>query len=232
MALDPTRTLQQVLDDANPTSLATALQQIGFGAVLRSLPVMVHAQVPETAPTDALATTHIVRLPDACKAQSLHRAYARVGTVSGELTCDAGRQTTTIVTAHAAVTESGDIALLSTDAITSIDLEYVPAKQDIVEVTLPVVAASGVCALPAWITTRGVKTIVGATIVTATNTGTCKVITPAAAVPTSTLNVNLNVAKTQVQFRIADAVTLATIKLALVPAIDTNAVLAAASSVV
>jgi hypothetical protein len=229
---DPTRTLQQTLNDANPTSLASALQTIGFGDVLRSLPVMLHAQVPETSPADALASTHIVRLPAGCKAQSLLRAYVRAGTVNGEFTCDGGRQTTTIVTAHAAVTEAGDIALLSTDAVTSIDVEYVPAKQDTVTLTLPVVAGTGVMALPASITARGVKTIVSATLVTGTTTGTGKVVTPSNSVPTTTLQVNLNLAKTQVQFRIADAVTLATVTLALIPAIDTNALLAAASTVV
>jgi hypothetical protein len=232
MTYDPTRTLQDVLNDANPTSLGAALQQLHFGDVLRMLPTKLYKQVPSTTATNVLASTHVIVLPDGAKCGKLLRAYVRAGTVNGEFTCDAGPQTTTIVTAHASRTEAGDIAFLSTDAVTSVDVLYEPLHMEVVSLDLPVVAASGVCALPTALSSRGAVTILEATITTGTNTGVCKVVTPSDSVPTTTLQANLNVAKTQVQFRIADAVTRATVKIGLIPSVSVPALLAAASPVV
>jgi hypothetical protein len=232
MSIDPTRTLQDVLNDANPTSLAAALQQIRFGDVLRMLPTKLYKQVPSTTASNVIASTHVIVLPDNCKCGKLLRAYVRVGTVNGEFTCDASPQTTTITTAHASRTEAGDIAFLSTDAVTSVDVLYEPLQMEVITLDLPIVAASGVCALPTALASRGVVTILEATTTVGTSTGVCKVVTPSDSVPTNTLQANLNVAKNQVQFRIADAVTRATIKLGFIPTTNVSALLAAASGVV
>jgi hypothetical protein len=229
----PTRTLKATLNDANPTSLASALQYIGFGDVIRALPLKRYKLVPVASLANMIASTNAIVLPDDAKCEKLLRAYARTGTSNlGELTVDAGAQTTTITAAHATRTESGDIAFLSTDAHLLVDVLYVPAKLDVYTLDLPVVAASGVCALPTWVTTKGVVTILEATITAATNKGVCPVVTPSDSVPTTTLQVNLNLAKTQVQFRIADAVTRATVKLGLIPATDLDTLLQADSPVV
>jgi hypothetical protein len=224
-------TLKEVLNAANPTTLADALKALGLGDVLRALPVHLTKQVPATSPTNMIANTHAIVLPDDAKCGAILSCYVRAGTVNGAFTCDNLPQSTSVTTAHVAKTESGDIAFLDSDAVTSVDIVYVPRKMDVVILTnQPVVSGTGVCALPSWVTTAGVVTILSA-VSTGTTGGTCKVVAPAAAVPTTTLQCNLNLAKTQAQFRIADVITSATIKLGLIPAIDVNALLAAASTI-
>ena len=232
--MSSTRTNKDTLNDANPTSLGSALQQVRLGDIIRSLPLKRYKLVPTAASATVIATTDTIILPDDAKCEKLLKVYVRTGSnsVTGALLCDEGAQTTTITTGHAARTEAGDIAFFATDALTLVDIYYMPAKMDVVTLDLPVVAGTGICALPTWVTAKGVHMVMGAVITAATNKGTCAVITPSASVPTTTLNVNLNVPKTQVQFRIADAVTRATVKLGLIPATDLDALLQADSTVV
>jgi hypothetical protein len=180
-----------------------------------------------------------VQLPDDAKASYLLRAIAFAGTSAtlGELTIDAPATALAFAYAgpaagHVAVMPSGDIAANATDAWTSIDVIYVPEKQDVAEYTITVVAGTGVGVLPALVTTTptgsypvGVVMLMEAEILAGATTGKCAVIGPSGSVPTTTKQANLNFAKTQVQFRIADSVTSARVKLGIVSAVNQNAFL-------
>lgn len=219
--------LKAALNIAWPDTLADKFRKLAIGDILRALEAYLWRKAP-VATADHLATLAALVLPDDAKAVNIARATALVGTATaGELVVDL--YGTTPATGHVAVAPNGDIQFLLADAWTSVDVVYRPMKQDVVTVPITVVPGTGIGALPTTVLGRGVVSILGATQDAGTVTGTDIVIVPSNTVPATTKQVNLNLAKTQVQFRIADAVTAATVKLGLVPATDVDALLEADS---
>jgi hypothetical protein len=219
-------TLKDVLNSANPSTLGSALQAIRLGDLIRALPVNLFRVAANQTPTDMIAAVHSYKLPDDAKAGTLLRVVAITGTgTKGVLTIDTPPMSTATAAGHVNITESGDISFAAADVWTGVDVYYIPRKLDVVSFTGPVVAASGVMALPAAISARLIA-MFEATALTGTTTGVCAVVAPST-VPTTTHQANIDLAKTQCQFRIADAVTSATVKLGLIPAVNLNAMLSA-----
>lgn len=222
-------TLKEALDNSNPNTLATALAALGLGTILRSLSVQLIKQDPiayNSGTQPQLSTLEKIRLPDGAKASNIRRAWARVGGVTGALTPQAYGATP--ATGQIAVAPNGDIVVLAADAITSLDVEYEPMRYEVAEVTLD--CASNDLTLPDWITNRGVICLLSAVGNTGTQTGQKTVIVDGTRTTTDG-QCNMNVLKTKVQFDATDAITNATVKVAIMPSKDANALLEAASTV-
>ncbi len=218
------------LDTAPPQQVPDLLRAIAFGHFVRAMPTALRAVLPTTGGTNpyVLATNATITLPDDAKAHSIFRAYGRVGTAAaGPLTVDnpdTYSATVALTTKNIAVTPTGDIALLSTDAYTSVDLLYLPEKYDAYEVTLPV--ASNDILLP---TAQGevifimeVQALVGTTIGN-------KIVDPPGTAP-GTGHAALDLAKLNCVFNAGDAVTSARVKYATAAIIDVNAFLETVSN--
>lgn len=217
--------LKDHLQQANPSDLPALLQKLGVGQLVSTVSRFIYRAAVNQAPVDQIASVHTIKLPDDAKCGTILLAYALAGTGTlGPLTIDAGPMTTATAAGHVNYSNSGDLTFASADAWTKVDITYMPRRLDVVTLTLPVVATTGVCAIPAAISGR-IVLLEEATAVSGTVTGACAVIAGSDAVPVTTKQANLNLAKTQVQFKIADAVTSATVKLGLVPLIDQHALL-------
>lgn len=150
----------------------------------------------------------IMRSSNIPPAASIIRASVRAGGVTGELTVDA--YGTTPGTGHIAVAPNGSIVVLSSDAITNMDVVYVAERGLVVEYTGPV--ASGVLTLPASIIGNGVVLLLEAEGLAGTITGKKVVLVPGTG--PATLQARLAVAKTSVNFNSGtDALTRARVKL-------------------
>lgn len=217
--------LKNKIDAANPNVLADAMRIVKLGSILASLPTSLFKKVP-AASSYNLATLLALGLPDDMKAGTIFSAYSRAGTVTGPLTVvGAG---VTPATGEVAVAPNGEIVTLAADAITSLDVVYLPSKADIVEAELAV--ATNVLTIPAAYTAGGVVTLLEAEVTVGTSTGKKIVLVPAASAPAAG-QAKLNVAKTTVTFAGADGATKARVKLAIAPAVDVAALLTALSTV-
>lgn len=221
--------LKEVLNTANPSNLSPALQMIALGDFVMAQKKYLYRKVP-VANSYNLSTLQCISLPDDIKCASILRAYARAGSAgTGEMTIAANQATPT--TGQIASTPNGDIAVLGTDAITDLDVFFEPHRLDVVELTLPVVAATGVCAIPAKYTAapNGIVLLMEAESLTGTLVAKMNVLANGSA--PATTKANMNVAKTQVQFAVADAVTSARVKLGIVPVVAEINLLTSVSSV-
>ena len=217
--------LKSVLNAALPGGLADALRTLKFGDMLRALPTTLRKKAPAVNAYN-LATVQCIALPEDAKASTIYRAYGRVGGVTaGELTITAANATPT--TGQIAITPNGDIAFVGTDAWTSVDVVYQPSKYDVVELVLPVVPGTGVCALPSTLSSPVM--LMEAESLAGTLTGKMIVLAPSATA-TATTKAALNLAKSSVWFAIADGVTSARVKLGVCSATDADALLEAASN--
>lgn len=219
--------LRAHLDFANPNSLPDEFRQLGLGGMIRALPTSLRRKVPAAA-AEQLGTLQQVGLANDGKAAAIFRAYARAGGVTGELTLVAFGATP--ATTQIAVAPNGDIVVLAADAITDLDVQYLPAKYDLVTMTLPVIPGTGVCALPASVTASplGLAFLISANALVGTATGVKNVLVPAAGAPAAG-KVRQDVAGANIQFAVADAVSSALLTLAVNCAIDVDGVLEAAS---
>jgi hypothetical protein len=244
------------LNKANPNTLADQHRLIGFGDLVRRFSVRLRRQAAPVNTANVvsdydLAANGIIFLPDDAKAKTISRVYGRANGNSialGELTVDA--YGTTPATTHCAVTPAGNIAFLGTDAWTDVDVEYTPEDQDIVELTLPVVAATGICTIPVAIAgvlgagqnatvaknvsnnvagAAGVNMLLEAESLVGGVTGKFIVLKPSASLPGATKEANLDGTKMQVLFKVSDAVTSCRVKLGVFKSTDLNALLEAAS---
>lgn len=217
--------LKNRLNAANPNELASYLQAIKFGDVLRSLPTTLHKQDP-AAQSYQLASLEALTLPDSAKARTIARATVRAGGVTGELAVKL--YGVTPGSGEIAVAPNGDIVFLASDAITDVDVVYNPEIYDIVELDqFPVVAS--VLTIPTAYTTLGVKFLMEAEVIAGGVTGKKIIFVPGTA--PATTKANLNVAKTQVLFNVAtDLVTKARVKFAVAPGTNVNALLEADAS--
>lgn len=214
-----------VLDGATPSTSNSILQKLKLGKLLRQcIKQRINKALPVAAASlvrPQVSTLSALELPDEAKAGRILRAYARVATAgAGELV----EQTpnTTPATTQVAIAPNGDIVFLTVDAITSVDVEYVPAgPYEVVTLTNVPVAADSL-ALPAGLTARGVIYLIACTVVTGTVTGKKTVLAPNSTAP-ATLFTKLNFAKTAVAFAAADAVSVATVTLAVAYAATENA---------
>jgi len=209
----------------NPNTLADLLRKLGLGDLLLGQMVQsLLAQDPDTAGTSGynLATLDALPLPDNSKGVVVLRATARAATVTGELTPAAYGATPT--TGQIAVAPNGNIVTLATDAITDLDVVYVPERGDVIETYFPVV--SDVLTLPASITDRHVVLLEEVEAVEGTVTGKKIILVPGGS-PSTGQAALTDVAKTSVTFASADAVTRARVKLLVAATADLQSVLTA-----
>lgn len=195
-------------------TLISALKAIAFGDVLRSLPVTIARKAfiaagPATLAPYDLAAVCVHVLPDNAKASVLHRAYARVASGGvGEAAVQA--YGTTPSTGQAAITPCGNIAYVLADLPTVADLQYTPAKGEVIELTAAV--ASNALALPSYITARGVIYLLEAEGLVGTATGKKIVLVPSGSAAAAG-QARLDLAKVNVKFNGTDAITSARVKL-------------------
>lgn len=213
-------TIKQSINRADLNTLADELRKLGFGDMLRALPTTLRRKATAAAVGVHPVTEFALLLPADAKAVSVISAYAVAGAGTlGPLAVIAGVP----AAGQVAVAPNGDIVFAAADAWTSVDVVYQPAKADVFTFTGPVVPATGVMALPVPATALGVVSLQSATAISGTVTGAKEVVAEGA-VPAATL-ANLDLAKSQAQFAIADAVTSATVVLSLVSAIDVDSIL-------
>lgn len=230
-------------DRANPNDISDLLHSIAIGSVLQGqLPQSRRKCDMSAAQAYNLSTLGVLTLPDNGKASVIHAAYARAGaTTLGPLTIvGAG---VTPATTQVAITPTGDIACLLSDAYTSIDIIFTPERGDSNAVDKngePLASAAGnvwpvvtnVLTLPAALVARGVVAITEVEALTGTSTGKKVVLVPGAGAP-SAGQARLNLAKSTITFATADAVTRARVKLLLCAgANDLNLVLNSPASII
>jgi hypothetical protein len=211
-----TTTKKDQLNNANANELASYLQEFQLGDFLRSLPVPRRRQVP-AVDSYSLSTLTVVKLPDDAKAATVIRATGLTGTVTGEFAAQAFGATPT--TGQVAVTPSGDIAFLGTDAVTLADVTYQPERGDVYEAVLPVVSnAISLTGTPAE--GRAVL-LMEAESLAGTSVGKKVVQTPSGSAA-SAASARLDLAKANVKFASGEA-TSARVKLLLTSKVDLDA---------
>jgi hypothetical protein len=225
------QSLKNRINAANPNQLPQELQILRYGDVLRAGTTFRRRFNPDTAPANAsqLATLDTMALNDDAKAATILRAYARATAAAGtlgELAVQAFGATP--IDGQIAVAPNGDIVVLAASRYTDIDVVYQPDKVDLTEITLTVVA--NVLTIPAGLTATGVVALLEAIATIGGSLGSKIILVPGAGAPAAG-QCRLNLAKTTVTFAAADAVTQATVKLALVAAVDVDALLTANATV-
>lgn len=203
------------LNFPDPSQVGDLLRALAFGDLLlgqlvqvrRSIDMDAQGTSPFTLSTlDCLA----MRSSNIPPALSILRATVRAGGVTGELTPVAYGATPS--TTQIGVAPNGSIVTLGTDAITNVDLVYVPERGLVIEYTGPVVSATGVMALPASIIGNGIVLLLEAEVLTGAVTGNKVVLVPGTTGPATT-TCRLAVAKTSVNFNQAtDTPTRARVK--------------------
>jgi hypothetical protein len=167
-------------------------------------------------------TIDVIPLPADAKAACILRACVRAGGSTGELALSA--HDATPATTHVAVTPCGDIAFdHATDAVTDVDVTYLPQVGDIAEFVLT--PATGVCTLPASAVAQGVLLLIEAEVLTGSVVGKKNILAPVAGTGLpATTKAQLTSNKSTVSFNNAtDAPTSCRVKVLLKPALDSNA---------
>ena len=223
--------LKNRLDAANPNVLADGLRILKVGSMLRAGTTFRRKVNQDTAAASAsqLATLDTLALPDDAKAATILRAYARATAAAGtlgELAVQAFGATP--ADGQIAVAPNGDVVTLAASRYTDIDVVYQPDKYDLFEVSGIAVAAN-VLTIPAALTTPGVVALLQAVAVGGAG-GEKIILVPAAGAPAAG-QCRLNLAKTTVTFAGADAITSATIKVAVVAGTDVDALLTAITNI-
>jgi hypothetical protein len=228
MTVRKDRTQRAQIDNVNPNTMADNLRKIALGSFLQGQVPQVRRRVNQDANGVCaynVATLDVLQLPDGGKACSIVRATVRAGGVTGELTAAAFGATPT--TGQIAVAPNGNIVTLAADAITNMDVVYLPERGDVIESVFPV--ASDAITLPASLTSRGVVLLLEAESVEGTLVGKLIVLTPSASAA-ATGQARLDLAKATVKFATADAVTRARVKLLVLAAEDLCTVLESEAS--
>lgn len=216
--------LKAALNKSDLNAHADILRILRFGNMLAALPTQLYGKVPVAPAGLQLATLNVFKLPEEAKAGVLHRVYAYTAGGGSELTIVAYGATP--ATGQAAIAPNGDIVVLAADLHTKLDIFYTPEKSDVVEISAAV--ASNTLAIPAAYAGR-VKHLVEATATVGGSTGVKIALVPGAAPAAG--QARIDALKANVLFAGADAVTFATVKIALAPAVDAQATLLAASIV-
>ncbi len=222
-----TKTNRESLDEGNGNSFDDHMRNLGIGSVLRGLlPQQLRSMVPATdANCPGGTAVKTIVLAKHARAARIERAYARTGQ-PGELTPDTGIYAAPAST-HIAVQPDGNIAVLSSDSITNVDVLYVPEFGDVIDLpSLPVAANS--LAIPAAVLALGDVVLLLSAVVDAGVTLGAKHINPPAATNAATTTANLDLAKNHVLFSSAtDAVTAATVSLLVAKRADVMSYLSA-----
>jgi hypothetical protein len=224
---EPDGTRRSQFDQAGPNTLADLFRKMALGSYLQGQAVQVRRQVGTgAAGSNQLAaspynnaTALVLALPDGGKASQVLRATVRTnagGVAAGEYTPDAYANATP-ATLHVGVGPNGNITTLGTDLIADMDLIYIPERGDVIETVLPVIAASGICALPAWLTAKGIVLLLEAEVTVGGALAEKRILIPLTAAPAAGF-VQLDLPKANVRFAAADAVTEARIKVLVAPA--------------
>lgn len=224
-------TVKDQLNNANQNNLATLLAQLNLGDFVRQMPVSLSKQAPVAGSTanGNISTVDVLHLPDDCKAACVLRACVRAGGTTGEL--GPVDHDSTPATTHVAVTPNGDIAFdHATDAVTDVDVVFVPQVGDVVEATLPV--TTGVLTLPAAWVAQGVLLLIEADVVAGSVTGPKTILAPVASTGLpATTKAQLTSNKSTVSFNNStDAPTSAHVRCLLAPKTDRFALLSQASA--
>jgi hypothetical protein len=212
------------MDRADLNSLPGQLQAVKLGSAMQSqMNLPLYNQKPTASAVVLTATYDAIKLPAEAKASGIVMAYARktgaAGTL-GPLAVVAFSDNTHPADGEIAVGPNGDLLTLGTSQYTAIDLVYVPLRADVIQLVDCVVATNSF-AIPS---TYQALALLSVDASTGTSGGAKTVSAPSgssAAAGTS----RLDVAKNHVKFANADAITKATITLAVIPAVDVNAVL-------
>lgn len=217
-------TLKDMLNKANPQELADFLRYCGLGDMVRSMTVQLCKQAPVAgaASNYNLTTEDLILLPPDAKAAKVLRASVRAGGAVGEFAAAVPEYGDTPATTEFAISPCGDIAFIHAgDAVTDVDVMYVPAQGEVREIELSV--TTGVLTLPADWVTRGVQMLLEAEATAGTITGKKIILVPlaggGAGLPATT-KAQLTSNKSTVSFNNAtDAVTQARVKCLLAPAL-------------
>lgn len=220
----PAFSLKNNMDKANPNQIADAFRLLKVGSILRRLPTALRAKAPVAAGSNpyVAAAAQSIQLPDDAKAAFIFAAYARTGTgTAGPLTVVAPGS---LGAGNIALAPSGDLLFLAADAWTNVDVLYLPEQVDTIELILPV--ASNAAALP---TGAGQQAAGGAVVLmeaeSLTGTSVRKMIVDAPGTSVSASHAALDLAKANVKFASADAITSARVKIGIVPAINLDTLL-------
>lgn len=215
---------KDAFDRADPNLLADLCRTIGLGKLLRGqVPQQLRRKHP-AADVSQLATMQSFALPNDAKASQILRAYARAtsgGGTLGELAVQAANASP--ADSQIAVAPNGDIVTVATSNYEQVDVTYIPCRGDVVTLTGQQVAAN-VFTIPAALTTRGVIYLLACAAVTGTVTGNNIIVAPGG-VSVTTVQANLNAAKTLVQFVVADAVTTCNVTFLVAAASDLDTIL-------
>lgn len=219
-----TDTIKQSLDRANPNTLADILRALKFGNVMRWQPTAVARSSSAASASVAAAAFTLSDQAEDARAVAVLGAYARAGAGAlGALAVAAFPP----AAGRVAVAPNGSIALNAVDAYTDLDVHYVPAQGEVVELDGNVTA--NVFTLPVNVTTPGVILAIEVEALTGGATGQKVVLIPGAGAPAAG-ECRLNLAKTTVTFAVADAVTTARARLLVVPSVDVNELLGSDSA--
>lgn len=216
--------MKDALTRCNPNTLADMLRKLDLGALLRSQINQVFRMKTPAADVHNLATVASLGLVSRgmCAAE-VTRAYARATTAAGTLgTLAIQAPEATPADAQIAVAPNGDIVTLLASAYTNVDVEFVPARGEVVTLSAQTVTAN-VYTIPAEYTARGVVYLMSAQGITALGVQTDKIIIAPGA-PAAT-QAALAVNKGSVNFNAADAVATCNVTLLVVPDeedLDTN----------
>lgn len=162
-----TTTMREALNACDPNTLADQLRALELGTFLRGqAPQQLRRMLPVTDPLSPSGTAvQTIKLAGHGKASRVIRAYCRLGGagIPGELVADTGAYAAPAST-HIAVQPNGDIAVLTADAITDVDVEYIPERGDVVVLpALPLVSNALVLPLTNADIARGVVLLISAT---------------------------------------------------------------------
>lgn len=207
-------TIRDQFNRANPNDLPDLFRRVLLGDLLGGqIPQAIRRRAP-AALAYVDSTLHAIQLPGHAKGASILRATV----IAGGVTAEFAPQTygTTPGSGQCAVAPNGDLVFLAADAVTSVDVTYVPERGEEIELTLPVVAATGVLTIPAAYVSRGVLLLSEAESLVGTLVQKMEVLVPTSSAPATT-NARLSIAKDKVYFAVADAVTSARVKLVLAP---------------
>lgn len=124
------RTVEEVLDEANANKLPTAAQVALLGRALRLNAAQFFA--------GAVAGNEL-ELPETAKGAAVLSVWTQGG-AGGYKAIDA-RETAAPAAGHCAITELGNIRFAAADAITDAEAVYAPIEGDMIEESIPVTAA-------------------------------------------------------------------------------------------
>lgn len=222
-------TEKNALAGATNNTLPEHFKAFGFADVMRGqIPQVMRKKDPAVSVYRPIATVETITLADNARATGITRAYVRAGGVTGELTVVAPGVTP--ATGEISVQPDGNIMVLAADAITNVDVTYIPERGDVDELPDEWPVVTNVLTLPARMTAKGVILALEVEATAGGSTGAKGILAPGAGAPAAGF-CKLNAAKTTITFAGADAVTTARVKVLLCAAVDLDTALEADATI-